>query len=115
MKIKLAATGQGPARYEIVGETIIAFETGDGNSEISVFDSFDLSGIENGDDFLGIESESISISSQQIIRSAFRDDQGELHVELCQACPPGGGNWEESDWLDASEYEANTYYIKRIK
>lgn len=123
MKIKLKATASAPA-YDINGESI---------------NGFDLSVIEQGGKFVGNED-----TREAGIRDAYRDESGELHVVLKQAPPVTkisyivngkpvtlkpdaeppegyskavehrGGNWTESDWIDAADYDPGTLYIKKV-
>lgn len=126
MKIKFLATAQAPIRYEIEGETIIAYEVyapapepeepeDDYDEPVviedqSIVEAFDLSALEIDGEFLGVEPEFLSLSGSQIIRSARRDENGELWVELCQRSI-GGGNWLSSDWFDSILFEPGQRYI----
>jgi hypothetical protein len=105
MKFKLLATGQSPDHYTFDGETITAHQGG-------LQESVDLSALEQGDRFDGIEPEVLTLPGSQIIRDAYRDEHGELHVTLCQAA--GNGHWRESLEYDASEYVPGRRYIRAI-
>ena len=106
MKIKFLATSKS-YQCEIENESI---------------NGFDLSEIEEGDKFIGNQQ-----TRELGIRDAYRQD-GELHAILCQAVPVSsvftapngneipiqGGNWTESDWIDANEYDPETLYIQEV-
>lgn len=95
MKIKFLATGMAPEKYEFDREKVII------NDEV-----FDLSIINEGDEFIGIECEI------QAIRDVKRMD-GELYVTLCQKAPKG--HWRGKDkHIDANEYDPNTLYIEEV-
>lgn len=96
MKIKILATATSPDKYTIEGEKITAHH---GNQS----EEFDLSVIEHGGRFQAVEPETLSLSGFQVIRKAYRDDQGELHVTLTEKSPLNG-HWRESDWMDAEDY-----------
>ena len=99
MQIKFLATGRA-FDYTINGETV---------------NGFDLSVIEHGGKFIGSEE-----TREAGIRNAERDEAGELWVTLCQAPPVTKiirgvemreGDWRESDWIDAANYDPETLYI----
>jgi hypothetical protein len=79
MKLQFLATGNAPDSYEINGETVTAH-----NNEQS--EIIDLSPIEEGGKFKGIELEVLDLPASQVIRDAYREN-GELHVTLCQQTP----------------------------
>ncbi|WP_417545687.1 hypothetical protein [Marinobacter sp.] len=126
MKVKFLAVNDAPG-YALSGEII----TTNG-------DSFDLSVIQEGGAFVPNEG------TQAIqLRDAYRDN-GELYVTLGQMPPvtkvtyivegkpvtlsPAdeapevytnkiehrGGNWRESDWIDAASYDPGTLYIQEV-
>lgn len=105
MKLKFLATGQAPDFYEFSGETITAHHGG-------VSESVDFSQLEHGDIFEGIEPESLTLPASQIIRAAHRDEDGILHVTLCQKV--GAGDWTESIWIDVSEFVQGRQYVRRV-
>lgn len=93
MKIKFLATGQAPDYYEFEDEKVIF------NGQ-----TFDLSIIEEGDQFEGIDHEI------QAIREVERID-GELYVTLCQQAPRG--HWTGTDkYIDSKHYDPNVLYIR---
>ena len=79
---------------------------------VSIMETFDFSLLQFGGEFEGVEPAIINIPATQIIRSAYRDELGILHVELCQKIS-GGGAWIESDWIDATDFVPDTRYIYR--
>lgn len=111
MKIKFIPTAQAPDKYEFLSGEVIRAYQGDDSED------WDLSGIEEGDVFEPvapdqpvIDPQILSLDGKHIIRDAFRDSSGELHITLCQ--PSGGeGVWEESDEIDAGNYDPETQYI----
>lgn len=103
MKIQFKSTVQSPSRYSFDGETITAHQ-GDKS------ESFDLSAIQTGDKFHGVSVDTLDLSPAHIIRDVYRDDQGELHVTLCQAVGPG--HWGESAEMDASEYDPDAIHVE---
>jgi hypothetical protein len=107
MRLKFLATAQSPDFYEFDAEKITARK---GES----FEEFDLSPLDHGDKFQGLEPDTLDLPPTQIIRDAFRDEHGELHVTLTQASPMMG-NWRESEWMDAAEYVAGRVYIGELK
>lgn len=102
MKIKVLPTGNSPDYYRFVGETLTVFK--DGESE-----SFDLSVIQTGDQFQGLEPEVIDLNSAHIMRNVYRDSQGNLHVDICQSVGPG--HWEVSDEFLSSSYNPEQVYV----
>lgn len=104
MKIKFLATGMSPDKYQINGEVLTAFI---GNETLAL----DFSLLETGDEFQGVETELINPS--QVVRTAYRDELGELHLTLCQAV--GSGDWVESPWLDAAEFVSERSYVGEVK
>lgn len=99
MKVKFLATGNAPTHYSFDGETVTAHYVSD--------EAFNLSSLGEGDRFDGVEVEALALPAQQVIREAERVD-GELYVTLCQRVGPG--NWTESDWIDAIEYDPDKVY-----
>lgn len=102
MQLKFKATGR-PFRYEIDGEKI---------------NGFDFSIVEHGGEVTATKE-----LREAGIRKVERDENGELWVTLCQAPPVTRvfkgvefreGDWTESDWIDAGEYDPDTLYIKEI-
>ena len=104
MKLKFLATGQSPDYYEFDGEKITA-RSGDS------FEEFDLSVIEHGGKFEVVEVDTLPLPATQIIRDAFRDEHGEIHVTLTEKSPMRG-NWRESDWLDVEDYHPMNSHIR---
>ena len=95
MKIKFKATPSAP-EYDIQGETI---------------NGFDLSPLEHGGKFMGNEQ-----TKEAAIRDAYRDEQGELHVTLCQSViasqyPNRRADWRDSVEIDADDYEQGKCYV----
>lgn len=93
MKVKFLATGTAPDYYEFEDEKVIF------NGQ-----EFDLSVIEEGDLFQGIEADI------NAIRAVERID-GELYVTLCQKAPQG--HWTGTDhYIDSKEYDSTKLYIR---
>ena len=103
MKITLIPTGTPVTHYAFSGETITAFCKG-GQED------FDLSPLVASAEFQSISVDTLDTSPSQIIREAYRDESGELHVTLCQGV--GSGHWEASDELDSEIYNPDTAYVK---
>ena len=93
MKTKFLATDSGPNYYEITEETV---------------NGIDLSMLESGDLFVGNDD-----TRAAGIRSAYRDEQNILYVELQQKVGPG--HWRESDWIDAQDYDGTVIYAQYQK
>ncbi len=101
MRIKFLATGSAP-EYTIDGDTV---------------NGIDLSGDYDAEQ-----------AREQGIREAYMQD-GEWHVVLCQMAPvthavtlsdgqvieTRGGDWQESDWIDAEDYDPAVMYIKELE
>lgn len=104
MQIQFLATAQAPDKYELTGETVTAIQ---GEQQ----EDFNLSIIEDGGKFQGIELDTLELPASQVIRNAERKD-GELYVTLCQQS--GSGHWRRSDWIDAGDYDPQKTYIKNI-
>ena len=103
MQITVIPTGNAPTHYSFDGEVITAHY--DGETE-----SFDLSAIPADGKFTGVGVDTLDLSASQIVRGAYRDSAGELHVTLCQKV--GAGHWEASDELDSESYNPDTVYVK---
>jgi len=102
MKIQMKSTGNSPDHYIFDGDTITA-HSGD------VSESFDLSALGSGGKFQSVEPETLDMNPAHIIRDAYRDDSGELHLTLCQAVGPG--NWGTSEVFDAAEYDPEAIQV----
>ncbi len=103
MKILFKSTGQSPNHYSFNGETITA-------NQGDVSESFDLSTIQAGDKFQGVSVDTLDLNPTHIIRDAYRDSDGVLHVTLCQSVGPG--NWGESQEFDASQYDPDAIHVE---
>ena len=103
MKITVIPTGNAPTHYTFSGELITAHY--DGSTE-----DFDLSVIPADGKFEGVVVDTLDLPASQIVRGAYRDSAGELHVTLCQKV--GAGHWEASDELDSESYNPDTVYVK---
>ena len=103
MKITVIPTGTPVTHYAFSGETITAFCKGEQ-------EDFDLSSLVASAEFQSISVDTLDTSPSQIIREAYRDDAGELHVTLCQGV--GSGHWEASDEIDSESYNPDTAYVK---
>ena len=96
MKLTFKATSKAP-EYNIQGETI---------------NGFDLSPLEHGGVFMGNEQ-----TKDAGIRNAYRDEQGELHVTLCQSVIASQYPNRRADWrggnteIDAEDYEKGKCYV----
>jgi hypothetical protein len=103
MKITLLPTGTPVTHYAFSGETITAFCKGEQ-------EDFDLASLVASAEFQSVVVDTLDTSSSQVIREAYRDDAGELHVTLCQGV--GSGHWEASDEIDSESYNPDTAYVK---
>lgn len=106
MKLHFLATGDAPERYSFDGDQITAHRNGQS-------ESFDLSGLETGGEFLGVSVDTLTLAAGHIIRDASRDSNGELHVTLCQAVGPN--HWTEGEGeIDASNYNPSMPYVQLV-
>jgi len=96
MKITVIPTGTPVTHYAFEGETITAFCKGEQ-------EDFDLSSLVASAEFQSISVDTLDTSPSQIIRTAYRDEAGELHVTLCQGV--GSGHWETGSEIDVTTYE----------
>lgn len=103
MKLVFISTNNSPDYYTFDGDAITAHYKGDS-------EAFDLSELETGGRFDGVEPDKLSLRHRQIIRDAHRDDDGELHVTLCQAVGPG--HWGRSEEIDVSKYDPDAIHVK---
>ena len=103
MKITVIPTSTPVTHYAFNGETITAFCKGEQ-------EDFDLSSLVASADFQSVVVDTLDTSPSQIIREAYRDDAGELHVTLCQGV--GSGHWEASGALKSASYDPDTVYVK---
>ena len=106
MKLKLISSYQSPDYYTFDGDVITA-HSGD------VSESFDLSALVHGDKFEGVEPDTLTLNPAHIIRDAYRDDSGVLHVTLCQAVGPG--HWSESAEIDSADYDPDAIHVPFVK
>lgn len=106
MRIKFLTTGDSPDYYTFQNEKVIAYK--DGKQE-----EFDLSDLEQGDEFQGLEVEKLNIGHTQIIRKVKRNEYGELELTLCQKSPKGDWRGKE-EWIDSEEYNKDKLYIENI-
>ena len=102
MKIAVIPTGNAPTHYTFNGEVITAYY--DGETE-----SFDLSVIPADGEFKGVLADTVNLPSSQILRDAYRNSAGELHVTLCQKV--GSGHWEAGTEIDAAAYQADKIQV----
>ena len=103
MKITVIPTATPVTHYAFSGETITAFCKGEQ-------EDFDLSSLVASAEFQSVVVDALDTSPSQIIRAAYRDEAGELHVTLCQGV--GSGHWGASDVLDSASYNPDTVYVK---
>ena len=103
MKIKIISTANSPSHYSFNGDTIAAHQGG-------MSESLDLSTIQTGDKFQGVTVDTLDIAPPHIIRDAYRDGTGELHVTICQAVGPG--DWGESQEFDATDYDPDAIHVE---
>jgi len=96
MKIKVLATGNAPTHYSFNSDVITAHYDG-------LAEDFDLSVIQPDNKFTGASVDTLSLSASQIIRAAYRDESGELHVTICQQVGPG--RWEAGPEIDVADYQ----------
>lgn len=106
MKAIFLATGDSPDYYEFDEANEIITAHKDGASE-----AFDLSTLQEGDEFEGLVVDTLDLNGTHIIRDAERVN-GELHLTLCQFT---SNNWEESDEIDVSNYDQTELYVKNIR
>ena len=118
MKLKFEAWHKAP-EYDISGDVIKAEYNGK-------TESIDLSEFPENGEWEGGELENITgLSASNVISDVFHN--GELRVTLCQKVPVAfttkhgdreiehqTGNWIESDWIDAADYEKGKLYIKEV-
>ena len=103
MKITVIPTSTPVTHYAFSGETITAFCKGEQ-------EDFDLSSLVASAEFQSISVDTLDTLPSQIIREAYRDASGELHVTLCQGV--GSGHWESSDVLESASYDPDSVYVK---
>ena len=103
MKITVIPTGTPVTHYAFNGEIITAFCKGEQ-------EDFDLSSLVASAEFQSVVVDTLDTSPSQIIRKAYRDASGEIHVTLCQGV--GSGHWEASDVLDSASYNPDAVYVK---
>lgn len=96
MKIKFLATGMAPTHYSFNGEVVMAHHNGQS-------EDFDLSGLAEGDQFQGVGVDTLELAPGHVLRNAYRDSNGELHLTLCQQVGPG--HWQEGVEFDVTEYD----------
>ena len=106
MKITVIPTATPVTHYAFSGETITAFCKGEQ-------EDFDLSSLVASAEFQSVGVDTLDTSPSQIIRKAYRDESGELHVTLCQGV--GAGHWIESEVLDSFEYDPYLVYVRLNK
>ncbi len=94
MKIRFLATGIAPEDYRFDGEKIWF---GD--------EWYDLSDIEEGDIFEGVEGDVQGIRAVERIN-------GELYVTLCQKAPPGHWTGKDMEYIDSKDYDPSNLYIR---
>ena len=102
MKITVIPTGNAPTHYSFSGEVITAHY--DGSTE-----DFDLSVIPAGGKFTGVGVDTLDLPASQIVRDAYRDSAGELHVTLCQKTGPG--HWESGSEIDVTAYQPDKIQV----
>ena len=102
MKIAVIPTGNAPTHYTFNGEVITAYY--DGETE-----SFDLSAIPADGKFTCVGVDTLDLPASQIVRGAYRNSAGELHVTLCQKV--GSGHWEAGTEIDAAAYQADKIQV----
>jgi len=103
MKITVIPTGNAPTHYSFSGEVITAHH--DEETE-----SFDLSVIPTDGKFTGVGVDTLDLPASQIVRDAYRDSAGELHVTLCQKV--GSGHWETGITFDSADYNPELVLVK---
>lgn len=110
MMIRFKATGNAPDLYEFSGDTITVHK-GDQSED------FDLSELKKGDRFEGVEPEELNMRPFHIIRKARRDDDGKLHVELCQKVIGSQIKGLKAHWrgseeeIDSDDYDPEECYV----
>ena len=96
MQVKFIATGNSPTYYEFQNEKVIAHYE-------NQTEEFDLSSLQEGDQFQQLQVDTLNLNGSHIIRNAYRDGSGELHVTLCQQVGPG--HWKEGIEFDPIDYD----------
>ena len=118
MKIKFTPFINAP-EYDVSGNVI----TAEYNAKTEIID---LSEFPKNGKWQGGELESITeLNPSNVIFDVFHN--GELHVTLCQKVPVAfttkhgdkeiehqTGDWVESDWIEAGDYEKGKLYIKEV-
>ena len=102
MNITVIPTATPVTHYAFSGETLTAFCKGEQ-------EDFDLSLLVASAEFQSVVVDTLDTASSQIIREAYRDESGELHVTLFQGV--GSGHWEASDVLDSANYDPEKIYV----
>ena len=103
MKITVIPTGNAPTHYSFDGDLITAHYAG-------LKEDFDLSVIPADGKFTGVGVDTLSLPESQILRDAYRDSAGELHVTLCQKV--GSGHWETGITFDSADYNPELVLVK---
>jgi len=96
MKITVLPTGNAPSHYSFDGDIITAYYDG-------LTEDFDLSVIQSGAEFTSVGVDTLKLPARQVIRDAYRDESGELHVTICQNAM--SGDWEAGPEIDAADYQ----------
>jgi len=102
MKIITLPTGNAPDYYTFNGETVTAHKNGQS-------ESFDLSAIQHGDHFQGVEPDTLDMNGAHIMRNVVRDESGEIHLNICQQVGPG--HWLTGSEIDVSEYNKDQIHV----
>lgn len=110
MKIEVMPSGYGPDKYEFDGDIVTIHRNGEK-------EDFDLSELEKDDRFDGVDPDTLNLSGSRIIRNAHRDEDGELHVIICQPVigskmPRHKAIWMGSDdEFDSRDYDPDQCYV----
>jgi hypothetical protein len=102
MKITVLPTGNAPTHYSFEGEVVTAHSGG-------FTEVFDLSVVTTGGEFTGVTVDTLDVPATQVVRDAYRDSAGDLHVTLCQRVGPG--HWEAGSEFDAVNYQPDKAHV----
>jgi hypothetical protein len=101
MKITVLPTGNAPEFYTFAGEVVTAHYKGES-------ESFDLSPLETGGLYNGVEVDTLDLGAGHILRDVYRDEFGELHFKICQKV--GAGHWLTGTEFDTAAYNPEAIY-----
>jgi len=110
MKITMIPVGgNAPTHYSFNGDVLTAYYNG-------ASESFDLSSLVYGASFEGFDIDVLELEPGFVMRGAYRDDLGELHLILCQRV--SAGHWQQGEEFDSTAYipeKSQVIYNKGIE